>query len=140
VPFYSDYIPDLFDVINGPGGAGYILAPGPLELGGKPAGGTVSGSIGNNPGVIISPISIPDWAPSDPNDGNVGDIYTGIALHETIHLAASRGVYGDLKLADSVFKLGGLSDAEILAYNKIDRNDPFSSSEFWNSILTKHCH
>jgi hypothetical protein len=144
-PAYSDNILVLYDAINGAGGGGYTLSNGPLIVGGKPAGGTVDGSLGNlgnsnapKPTVIISPQLY----------GNPAFIefaqapYTEVALHETIHLAAGRGVYSDRQLADAAFNLlnpaGSLSEKEINKYRKI--NDVNSASGWWDTILQKYCH
>jgi RHS repeat-associated protein len=139
-PAYSDDLLALYDAISGSGGGGYVLSDGPLQLGGHPAGGTVTGSFANlgasslRPTVIISPLIYYNLG----NEQNQAS-YVNTALHETIHLAATQGSYSDLDLADAVFKLGGLSQKEMDAYQNIDRTDPFSSSAFWDGVLSKHC-
>jgi RHS repeat-associated protein len=143
-PAASNSILDLFDKIAGPGGGGYVLSPQPLVLGGRAAGGTIAGSMGNigvpgatPPTVIISPEIYfnPIFMP------NAQSGYAATALHETIHLAASQGFYDDLQLADSAFSVlkDSLSQAEIDKYNHIDRKDPFSASRWWDHILNQRC-
>jgi hypothetical protein len=92
------------------------------------------------PSITISPRSLPDWAPADPNDEYVRDGYTQTALHETIHLAAVQGIYDDRELADAVFHLEGarLSQAERDEYKNI--KDGWDASGFWDKILRKNCH
>jgi RHS repeat-associated protein len=144
--FASDSVLDLFDKISGPGGGGYVLSSGSLKLGGRPAAGTVNGSIGNIgiPGAPPPTVIIEPHTYYNPN-------YLGInqnscvptALHETIHLAASQGIYTDLQLADAAFNslnaAGALSQKEIDAHNNIDRSDQFSASGWWSGILRKRC-
>ncbi|MEK6289148.1 MAG: RHS repeat-associated core domain-containing protein, partial [Acidobacteriota bacterium] len=140
--FYSDNALDLFDTISGPGGGGYVLSEGPLQIGGRGAGGTVAGSIGNigvqgatPPTVIISPQTYFNLGVE-----NLQESYVHTALHETIHLAGTQSGYSDPELARAVVKLGGLSQAELDEYDRIsDKEDPWATSGFWNKILSKNC-
>jgi RHS repeat-associated protein len=126
--YYSDYLLDLFDRINGPEGGGYVLEDVVIE--GRSAGGTVRGDMGNKPTVVISPL---------PYSGYVYDSYTHTALHETLHLAAAQGWYSDKRLADAVFNLegGNMSQADIDEYKNI--KDEWDASRFWDKFLSKHC-
>lgn len=69
-------------------------------------------------------------------------LYTLVAHHETIHLAASQGTYSDTDLARAAVDLGGLSDDLKDEFARIDPNSADAHraySRFWNRVLKQHC-
>ena len=137
-PFYSDYLLDLFDAIDGPGGGGYQLQK--VVIDGRAAGGTVDGSmsnIGNQnpPTVLISPNVY--FNPIFLEYNQTG--YISTALHETIHLAPAQGWYSDRDLARATINLGGLKQTDVDQFNNISPNDSWGFSAFWDRILNRHC-
>lgn len=130
---YSVDALDLFDAISAQGG--YVLQQ--VVVDGENADGTVLGGLTNpaSPATVI--ISPRTHAGSPFNENAVQGAYVHTALHETIHLANSRGVYNDTQLADAAFNLGGLSDALKDQYHEI-RNYK-DASLFWDKVLLQHC-
>ena len=111
-------------------------------VGGRRAGGTIRGDIGNignsnltPPTVVIDPVTAHS-AFSYQQTFNYG--YAFVAVHETIHLAG-HGTYSDRELAQAVYDLGGLSDDDKKRFEGLAANDAFANSAFWDHFLRKHC-
>jgi RHS repeat-associated protein len=155
VPFYSDSVLDLYAAISGPGGGGYKLKEN-LTVAGKDAGGTVEGSMGGlgsddialRPTVILRAGYYEEGSPPAVISFLQSSAYVLPAIHETIHLAASRGVYDDIRLAKAVFEMLGpdgantLSQDQIAEYNNIKpgtNNATFRASGFWEGVLKQNC-
>ncbi|MFY9570064.1 MAG: RHS repeat-associated core domain-containing protein, partial [Blastocatellia bacterium] len=130
---YSVDALDLFDAISAQ--RGYVLQQAVVN--GENVDGTVRGGLTNpaSPATVI--ISPKDHAGSPFNENAVQNYYTHVALHETIHLANSQGVYSDSRLADAVFNLGGLSDDLREQYHNIKTDS--DASTFWDKVLEQHC-
>lgn len=139
-PFISDNVLDLYDLVKGQGGFRFEQA----VVGGKPAGGTVSGYIANLPGpnnstpgqkkasVTISPV--PTYGRGDHTSVNDAMIsYAMTAIGELTHLAGQNGWYGDRMLAQAasnVSKKAGLPDTEDVNQN---------SEYYHHKVLRKVC-
>jgi RHS repeat-associated protein len=130
---YSVDALDLFDAINAQGG--YVLEQAVVN--GQNVAGTVRGALANR----ISPATVvisPQTSAGAPFNVNaVQNSYTGTALHETIHLANSQGIYSDSQLATAAFNLGGLSDDLKDRYHNIKNEG--DASKFWDGVLRQHC-
>ncbi|HXU36727.1 MAG TPA: hypothetical protein VN937_10215 [Blastocatellia bacterium] len=124
---------DLFDAINAQGG--YVLEQAVVN--GENVSGTVHGGLANrlSPATVV--ISPQTSAGSPFNENAVQNAYTRVALHETIHLANSQGIYSDSQLATAAFNLGGLSDDLKSRYHNIKNES--DASGFWDKVLEQHC-
>ena len=104
---------------------------------GQDVAGTVRGGLANR----LSPATVviyPQTSAGSPfNENAIQNSYTRVALHETIHLANSQGIYSDSQLATAVFNLGGLSDSLKERYHNIKNES--DASRFWDKVLEQHC-
>lgn len=130
-PANSSNALDLINAVkNGKGG--YFLQS--FSFDGKPAGGTVGGSIANGDAkVYISPQS---WGPA-PTATQIRmsqEDYALAGLHETVH-HAGRFLYSDQQLAIAAHAITGIADH----YPAANETNPFAWSRYWNDILVDHC-
>lgn len=123
---------DVFNMVNGRQG-GVVFQP--VVVGGRPAGGTVSGAIGNAqyPATIyISPIM--NYSVITPVGRNFAEYsYAMTAVHETFHLAGRNGGYGDERMARAVHALTGAPGLPK------DGADVYEWSRYWNEVLRSKC-
>ncbi len=122
---------DVFNTVNNRSG-GVVFQP--VTVGGRPAGGTVSGAIGDSahpPTIHISPITYFNVLP-DAGRRYAQYSYAMVAVHESFHLAG-RGGYSDQQMAQAVF---GLTGAPGLPGKG---STAWDYSGYWNGVLKSKC-
>jgi RHS repeat-associated protein len=133
-PAHSNNALNLFNTINGRQGG--VVFKDNLRVGGRPAGGTVSGAIGNaaSPPVVHIQTSFLIAGTLTPAIISATQhSYAITAIHETIHHAGRNGYYTDEQLARAAHALTGAPGLPM------DGADAFEWSGYWDNVLKSIC-
>jgi hypothetical protein len=133
-PAHSNNVLTLFNTINGRQGG--VVFEDNLRVGGRSAGGTISGEIGNSasPPVVHIQTLFLIAGPLHPAIVSATQhSYAITAIHETIHHAGRNGYYSDEQLARAAHTLPGAPGLPK------DGADAFEWSGYWNTVLKSKC-